>query len=44
MTAAAEPGLAAVKGRWLRLDGGYVLEIRSVDAGGSIDAVYLTPS
>ena len=43
MTAAAEPGFGAVQGRWLRLDGGYVLEIRSVDASGSIDAVYLNP-
>jgi hypothetical protein len=43
MTAAADSGLGAVTGRWLRLDGGYVLEIRSVDAGGAIDAVYLNP-
>lgn len=30
-------------GRWLRPDGGYVLEIQSVDAGGEMDAVYLNP-
>ena len=29
--------------RWLRLDGGYVLEIRAVDAGGTIDAAYFNP-
>jgi hypothetical protein len=30
-------------GRWFRLDGGYVLEIRSVDAAGKMDASYLNP-
>jgi|SRR5512132_46826 hypothetical protein len=33
----------ALNGRWRRPDGGYVLEIRSVDAGGKIDASYLNP-
>jgi hypothetical protein len=32
-----------LNGRWLRPDGGYVLEIRAVDASGKIDAVYLNP-
>jgi hypothetical protein len=32
-----------LNGRWLRPDGGYVLDIRSVDASGKIDAVYLNP-
>ena len=41
--AGAEPGFASLKGRWVRLDGGYVLEIRNVDARGAIDAVYLNP-
>jgi hypothetical protein len=39
----ANGGFDALKGRWLRPDGGYVLEIRSVDANGKIDAVYLNP-
>ena len=39
----ANGGFNALNGRWLRPDGGYVLEIRSVDAGGKIDAVYLNP-
>ena len=43
MTAAADSGFGAVNGRWLRLDGGYVLEIRAVDAGGTIDAAYFNP-
>ena len=36
-------GFDQLNGRWLRPDGGYVLEIRSVDASGQIDAVYLNP-
>ena len=31
-------------GRWLRPDGNYVLEIRSVSAGGKADAAYFNPS
>ena len=30
-------------GRWLRPDGGYVMEIRSVDSGGRMDAAYFNP-
>jgi len=36
-------GFDVLNGRWLRPDGGYVLEIRAVDAGGKIDAAYLNP-
>ena len=32
-----------LNGRWLRPDGGYVLEIRAVDPNGKIDAAYLNP-
>jgi uncharacterized protein (DUF2147 family) len=39
----ANSGFDALNGRWLRPDGGYVLEIRAVDASGKIDAVYLNP-
>jgi hypothetical protein len=39
----AESGLRALRGRWLRPDGGYILDIRDVDARGKIDAVYLNP-
>ena len=39
----AGPGFGPLTGRWLRLDGGYVLEIHGVDAGGRIDAAYLNP-
>jgi hypothetical protein len=33
----------ALKGRWLRPDGGYVLDIRNVDPEGRIDAAYFNP-
>jgi hypothetical protein len=38
-----ESGFRALHGRWLRPDGGYILDIRDVDARGKIDAVYLNP-
>jgi hypothetical protein len=38
-----ESGFRALSGRWLRPDGGYILDIRDVDARGKIDAVYLNP-
>jgi hypothetical protein len=33
-----------LNGRWLRPDGGYVLEIRAVDPSGSIDARISIPT
>jgi len=39
----ANAGFDVLNGRWLRPDGGYILEIKTVDAGGRIDAVYLNP-
>ncbi len=38
------PELQKLKGRWERPDGGYIIEIRSVDAGGKLDATYSNPS
>jgi hypothetical protein len=38
-----ESGFRALSGRWLRPDGGYILDIRAVDARGTIEAVYLNP-
>jgi hypothetical protein len=32
-----------LKGRWLRPDGGYVLEIRAIDASGKMVAAYFNP-
>jgi hypothetical protein len=37
------PGFAVLKGRWVRPDGGYVIEIRGVDAGGRMQAAYYNP-
>lgn len=44
-TTAAGPdtGLSALRGRWQRADGGYILEIRDVAAGGAVDAAYFNP-
>jgi len=36
-------GFDNLNGRWFRTDGGYVLEIRSVDSSGKIDAAYFNP-
>jgi hypothetical protein len=35
---------AALPGRWVRPDGGYVISIKSVDAGGKLDASYANPN
>ena len=39
----ANGGFDALNGHWLRPDGGYILDIKAVDASGKIDAVYLNP-
>jgi hypothetical protein len=31
-------------GRWVRPDGGYVIEIRDVDEAGRVDAAYFNPN
>jgi hypothetical protein len=36
-------GFEALEGRWLRPDGGYIIQIRSVDGSGKIDAGYFNP-
>lgn len=45
-TAAAQiPGdFMALKGRWVRTDGGYAIEVRSVEADGRIQAAYYNPN
>jgi hypothetical protein len=40
---AAASDFEKLKGKWLRPDGGYVLEVRQVAADGKIDAAYLNP-
>ena len=42
--AQADGVFSALPGRWVRPDGGYVINIRSVDAGGKLDASYANPN
>lgn len=42
--AQSKPDLGLLKGRWVRPDGGYIIEIRSVDAGGRMEAGYFNPN
>ncbi len=35
---------AVLKGRWRRPDGGYVIEIKDVEATGKVDAAYFNPN
>jgi hypothetical protein len=39
----AKPDFQKLKGKWLRPDGGYIIEIKSADANGKLDASYLNP-
>jgi hypothetical protein len=45
MAATAESSTAfqVLKGRWLRPDGGYVIEVKDIDGSGKIEAAYLNP-
>jgi hypothetical protein len=36
--------VGVLKGKWLRPDGGYVIEIRSIDPSGKIDVAYFNPN
>jgi hypothetical protein len=38
-----ESPFGALPGRWVRLQGGYVITIRAVDADGKLDASYANP-
>ena len=40
----AQSGFEILKGRWVRPDGGYTITIKSVDAGGKLDAAYANPN
>jgi len=41
--AAAAADLQKLKGKWLRPDGGYVIEIKSVESNGKLEAGYFNP-
>jgi hypothetical protein len=36
-------GFDVLKGRWLRPDGGYIIQVRSIDDSGKMDAGYFNP-
>lgn len=42
--AQAQADFMALRGRWVRTDGGYVIEIKSVDPGGRMQAAYYNPN
>jgi uncharacterized protein (DUF2147 family) len=42
--AAVSPELAKLVGRWERPDGGYVLEIKSIDPSGKAEVAYFNPN
>jgi len=42
-TSSGGPELQRLKGRWQRLDGGYMVEIRSVADSGAMEAAYYNP-
>jgi hypothetical protein len=39
----AKSDLEKLKGKWVRTDGGYVLQVKQVAADGKMDAAYLNP-
>jgi len=39
----AKPDFQKLNGKWLRPDGGYVIEIKSADSNGKLDAGYFNP-
>jgi hypothetical protein len=41
---ASQPTLAVLIGRWVRPDGGYVINIKAADVGGKLDASYANPT
>ncbi len=41
--AAPKPEFQKLKGKWLRPDGGYIIEIKSVEGDGKLEAAYLNP-
>ena len=42
--AQADAAFATLPGRWVRPDGGYVINIKRVDASGKLDAAYANPN
>ena len=42
-TSAALSSFEKLKGRWLRAEGSYIVEVRSVEASGKMNAAYFNP-
>jgi hypothetical protein len=42
--AQAQPNFMALKGRWFRTDGSYIIEIKSIDPAGQLQAAYYNPN
>ena len=42
--AAVSPELAKLVGKWQRPDGGYIVEIKGVEASGKLDVAYFNPN
>ena len=43
VTAEVKTAFQVLKGRWLRPDGGYVIEVKGIDDSGKMEAAYLNP-
>jgi hypothetical protein len=41
--ATPKPAFEKLTGQWQRADGGYIIEIRSIEPGGSMNAAYFNP-
>lgn len=41
---ASSPAFAKLQGQWVRADGGYIIDIKSIDEHGKLDAAYLNPN
>ena len=44
VTSSGSSEASILNGKWLRPDGGYTIEIRSIDPSGKIDAAYFNPN
>jgi hypothetical protein len=42
--AQAQPNFMALRGRWFRTDGSYIIEIKSIDPAGQLQAAYYNPN
>jgi hypothetical protein len=43
-SAESQAGFNALPGRWVRVEGGYVITVKAVDTNGKLDASYANPN